>query len=88
MSRLDGRVQEPPARAVTVPERRDEHSALIVGGRAPRRAVRHDEKAVLVLSQHLELEYVLRLIDHKPERVGYLMKERVGRVEQLLDAVP
>ena len=77
MSRLDGRVQEPPARAVTVPERRDEHSALIVGGRVPRRAVRHDEKAVLVLSQHLELEYVLRLLDHKPERVGYLLKERV-----------
>jgi DNA-binding NarL/FixJ family response regulator len=29
----------------------------------------------------------LRLIDQKPERAGYLMKERVGRVEQLLDAV-
>jgi len=48
---------------------------------------RYPETAVLVLSQHLELEYVLRLIDKKPERVGYLMKERVGRVEQLLDAV-
>ena len=48
---------------------------------------RHPETAVLVLSQHLELEYALRLIDQKPERAGYLMKERVGRVEQLLDAV-
>jgi DNA-binding NarL/FixJ family response regulator len=48
---------------------------------------RYPGTAVLVLSQHLELEYVLRLIDKKPERVGYLMKERVGRVEQLLDAV-
>ena len=48
---------------------------------------RYAETAVLVLSQHLELEYVLRLIDQKPEGVGYLMKERVGRVEQLLDAV-
>ena len=48
---------------------------------------RYPETAVLVLSQHLELEYVLRLIDQKPERVGYLMKERVGRVEQLLDAM-
>ena len=48
---------------------------------------RYSETAVLVLSQHLELEYVLRLIDQKPERVGYLMKERVGRVEQLLDAI-
>src|SRR5204863_7546943 len=43
--------------------------------------------AVLVLSQHLEPEYALRLIDERPERTGYLMKERVGRVEQLLDAV-
>jgi DNA-binding NarL/FixJ family response regulator len=49
--------------------------------------LRYPETAVLVLSQHLELEYVLRLIDQKPERIGYLMKERVGRVEQLLDAV-
>jgi DNA-binding NarL/FixJ family response regulator len=48
---------------------------------------RYAGTAVLVLSQHLELEYALRLIDQKPERVGYLMKERVGRVEQFLDAV-
>jgi serine/threonine-protein kinase len=48
---------------------------------------RYPGTAVLVLSQHLELEYALRLIDQKPERVGYLMKERVGRVEQFLDAV-
>jgi DNA-binding NarL/FixJ family response regulator len=43
--------------------------------------------AVLVLSQHLEPEYAMRLIDERPERAGYLMKERVGRVEQLLDAL-
>jgi DNA-binding NarL/FixJ family response regulator len=43
--------------------------------------------AVLVLSQHLEPEYALRLVDERPERAGYLMKERVGRVERLLDAV-
>jgi serine/threonine-protein kinase len=48
---------------------------------------RHPRTAVLVLSQHLELEYALRLIEEKPEGVGYLLKERVGRVEQLLDAV-
>jgi DNA-binding NarL/FixJ family response regulator len=48
---------------------------------------RYPGTAVLVLSQHLELEYALRLIDQKPERVGYLMKERVGRVDQFLDAV-
>jgi len=48
---------------------------------------RYPETAVLVLSQHLEPDYALQLVEAKPERVGYLMKERVGRVEQLLDAV-
>ena len=43
--------------------------------------------AVLVLSQHLESNYALQLLDTKPEAVGYLMKERVGRIEQLLDAL-
>ncbi len=48
---------------------------------------RYPGTAVLVLSQHLEPDYALQLIEEKPERVGYLMKERVGRIEQLLDAV-
>jgi DNA-binding NarL/FixJ family response regulator len=48
---------------------------------------RYPETAVLVLSQHLEAEYALRLVEERPEGVGYLLKERVGRVEQLLDAV-
>jgi DNA-binding NarL/FixJ family response regulator len=47
----------------------------------------YPETAVLVLSQHLEPDYALQLVEAKPECVGYLMKERVGRVEQLLDAV-
>jgi DNA-binding NarL/FixJ family response regulator len=48
---------------------------------------RYPDTAVLVLSQHLEPEYALRLIEERPERAGYLMKERIGRVEQLLDAL-
>ena len=48
---------------------------------------RYPETAVLVLSQYLEPAYALRLVEEKPEGVGYLMKERVGRVQQLLDAV-
>lgn len=48
---------------------------------------RYPGTAVLVLSQHLESDYALQLVEEKPERVGYLMKERVGRLEQLLDAV-
>lgn len=48
---------------------------------------RYPATAVLVLSQHLEPDYALQLVEAKPECVGYLMKERVGRIEQLLDAV-
>jgi DNA-binding NarL/FixJ family response regulator len=49
--------------------------------------LRYPETAVLVLSQHLELEYALRLVEERPERAGYLMKERVARVQQLIDAL-
>jgi DNA-binding NarL/FixJ family response regulator len=48
---------------------------------------RYPETAVLVLSQHLEPAYALRLVEERPEGVGYVMKERVGRVQQLLDAL-
>jgi DNA-binding NarL/FixJ family response regulator len=48
---------------------------------------RYPETAVLVLSQHLEPTYALRLVEEKPEGVGYLMKERVGRMQELLDAM-
>ena len=48
---------------------------------------RYPETAVLVLSQHLEPEYALRLVAERPGAVGYLMKERVGRVQQLVDAL-
>ncbi len=48
---------------------------------------RYPGTAVLVLSQHLEPDYALQLVEEKPERVGYLIKERVGRVQQLLDAL-
>ena len=47
----------------------------------------YPETAVVVLSQHLEAAYALRLIEESPERVGYLLKERVGRVEHLVDAI-
>jgi DNA-binding NarL/FixJ family response regulator len=47
----------------------------------------HPDTAVLVLSQHLEPRYALRLIEENPEKVGYLLKERVGRVEQLLEVL-
>ena len=47
----------------------------------------YPDVAVLVLSQHLEPEYAIRLVEEKPAGAGYLLKERVGRIEQLLDAL-
>jgi DNA-binding NarL/FixJ family response regulator len=49
--------------------------------------VRWPDTGALVLSQHLEAAYALRLLEESPERVGYLLKERVGRVDQLVDAI-
>jgi DNA-binding NarL/FixJ family response regulator len=41
---------------------------------------------VLVLSQYVESAWALRLISEHPEGVGYLLKERVGKVEEFVDA--
>jgi DNA-binding NarL/FixJ family response regulator len=42
---------------------------------------------VLVLSHYLESRYAMRLLQDHPERVGYLLKERVSDVAVLTDAV-
>ena len=41
---------------------------------------------VLVLSQFLEPEYALRLLGAGVDRVGYLLKDRLGETRELLDA--
>jgi DNA-binding NarL/FixJ family response regulator len=48
---------------------------------------RYPQTGVLVLSQHLEPRYAMRLVEQTPSRVGYLLKERVGRVDELADAI-
>ncbi len=45
------------------------------------------EVGVLVLSQYVEPSYAFRLIEGHPERVGYLLKERVFDVAVLVDAL-
>ena len=47
-------------------------------------AVTHPDLAVLVLSQHLELSYVRALIEGSDGSRGYLLKERVFDVDQLV----
>ncbi|WP_107105913.1 response regulator transcription factor [Streptomyces sp. Root431] len=48
---------------------------------------RWPETGVLVLSQHVERSYAARLLAAGAERVGYLLKDRVGQVEEFLDAL-
>jgi DNA-binding NarL/FixJ family response regulator len=48
---------------------------------------RHPETGVLVLSQVYEEQYALDLIAEQPEGAGYLLKERVGDVEEFIHAV-
>jgi DNA-binding NarL/FixJ family response regulator/class 3 adenylate cyclase len=45
------------------------------------------EVAVLVLSQYVETHHALELIGESPERVGYLLKDRISNVAELADAV-
>jgi len=47
----------------------------------------HPAVGVLVLSQHLETRYAMRLLGDGRGGVGYLLKERVGDVADLVDAV-
>ena len=53
------------------------------------RAIRadHPEIGVLVLSQYIEPSYAMRLIQDHPERVGYLLKERVFDIAIVVDAL-
>ena len=48
---------------------------------------RHPDVGVLVLSHHLESRYAARLLEEVPERVGYLLKERVSDIAVLADAL-
>jgi DNA-binding NarL/FixJ family response regulator len=47
----------------------------------------HPGTAVLVLSQYVEPEYAMRLLQEHPESVGYLLKERVFDGAVLVDAL-
>jgi DNA-binding NarL/FixJ family response regulator len=43
--------------------------------------------ALLVLSQYVEAEYALRLLEGSERRVGYLLKDRILDASQLTDAI-
>jgi DNA-binding NarL/FixJ family response regulator len=45
---------------------------------------RHPDTAVLVLSQYVERQYVRRLLDESPAGVGYLLKDSVHRISDVV----
>ena len=54
---------------------------------AQRIRTEHPDVGVLLLSQYVEPSYAMRLIQDHPERVGYLLKERVFDAAILVDAL-
>ena len=54
---------------------------------AQRIRTEHPDVGVLVLSQYVEPSYAMRLLEEHPERVGYLLKQRVFDVAVLVDAL-
>ncbi len=42
---------------------------------------------VLVLSQHVEPDYALRLVEHHPQHTGYLLKDRLSDIAVLVDGL-
>ena len=48
---------------------------------------RHPDVAVLILSSYIEPRYAMELLLEHPERVGYLLKERVFDIAVLIDAL-
>jgi DNA-binding NarL/FixJ family response regulator len=47
----------------------------------------HSEVAVLILSSYIEPRYAMQLLEQHPERVGYLLKDRVFDIAVLIDAL-
>jgi DNA-binding NarL/FixJ family response regulator len=47
----------------------------------------HPQVGVLVLSHYVEPSYAMRLLQEQPERVGYLLKERVFDIATVVDAL-
>jgi DNA-binding NarL/FixJ family response regulator len=45
------------------------------------------EVAVLVLSQYVEVAYALELLAERPERIGYLVKDRVSDIGEFAEAL-
>lgn len=47
----------------------------------------HPGVGVVVLSQYVETHHVMRLLEEGPGGIGYLLKDRVSEVKEVIDAV-
>ena len=47
----------------------------------------HPEVGILLLSHHVESHHAIDLLSESSERVGYLLKDRVGDIDEFLEAV-
>ena len=45
---------------------------------------RHPQTGIVILSQHVEVGVAMRALAESPERLGYLLKDRVGDVEEFV----
>jgi DNA-binding NarL/FixJ family response regulator len=96
---VDVVAQAGDAEALLAAVRRDPPDAVVVDIRMPptftsegleaAQAIRegHPSVAVLVLSQHVDAAYAMKLLDERSERVGYLLKDRIADVATLVDAL-
>ncbi len=48
---------------------------------------RYPNVGVIVLSQHVDADYAMRLIRDDPARCGYLLKDRITAIDALSDAI-
>jgi DNA-binding NarL/FixJ family response regulator len=54
---------------------------------AERIRAEHPSVGVLLLSQYVNPRYAMRLFEHHPGRIGYLLKERISDIAVLVDAL-
>jgi DNA-binding NarL/FixJ family response regulator len=54
---------------------------------AQRIRAEHPGVGVLVLSQYVETRQAIRLLQHAPQRVGYLLKDRVSAIAEFTESL-
>jgi DNA-binding NarL/FixJ family response regulator len=83
---LDAVEAQPPDAVLTDIRMPPDHSTEGIRAAHAIRAA-HPAVGVVVLSQHADAGYVLELLQHGADGLGYLLKERIGNRDQLVAAL-